>query len=188
MPNNESFSTLDKLIVQSVRDMEEQPVPDGFSARVMENLPSRKVSRWGRFRLWLTRPRSVTFRPVTAVPVVALAVILLVAALWPDAGRQPDYNGLSPVRFVLYDARRSAHSVAVMGSFNNWNSTSVMHYDPAAGAWVLDAELPEGEYEYVFVLDGERIVADPHAQMSRSDGFGHVNSVIYVGGGDEQML
>jgi len=188
MQTEKHTSRLDETIERSVRTMPEQSVPDGFSARVMAALPPRRVSVWTRLRLWLTRPRSLTFTPLTAAPALALAVVLLFLVLRPGSSTQPVRDALSPVRFVLYDARRTASSVAVIGSFNNWQPTTDMHYDPAAGAWVLEARLPQGEYEYVFMVDGKQIVPDPRAQASRNDGFGQTNSIIYVGGGNAQAL
>lgn len=188
MHSEERASRLNEEIERSVRTMAEQSPPDGFAARVMAALPPRRVSAWTRLRLWLTRPRSLTFTPLTAAPALALAAALLFLVLRPGPAPLPERDALSPVRFVLYDARRSAESVAVIGSFNNWRPTSDMRYDPAAGAWVLEARLPQGEYEYVFMVDGKRIVPDPRAQASRNDGFGNTNSIVYVGGGHEQAL
>jgi len=40
--------------------------------------------------------------------------------------------------------------------------------------------LPPGNYEYVFVVDGERWVADPRAARYRPDGFGNNNAMLTV--------
>ena len=63
-----------------------------------------------------------------------------------------------------------------------------MQYDPEAGAWVLETRLPPGDHEYVFLVDGRQLVADPHAQVTRDDGFGNTNSIVFVDGNHEQML
>jgi hypothetical protein len=39
-------------------------------------------------------------------------------------------------------------------------------------------ELPEGRHEYIFLVDGERWVADPNGMTQRPDGFGRVNTLI----------
>lgn len=187
MIDERKASLIDETVEKAVRTMAERPVPEGFSARVMASLEPRRVSPVTRLRLWLTRPRYVAFTPLKAFPALALAIAVLFVALWPAGPGEAPREGAPAVRFVLYDADRSAHSVAVIGSFNNWQPTSSMRYDPAAGAWVMETQLPPGEYEYVFVLDGERIMPDPRAQASRNDGFGNTNSIIYVGN-HEQML
>jgi 1,4-alpha-glucan branching enzyme len=47
-----------------------------------------------------------------------------------------------------------AHSVALVASFNRWD-TSVhrLRHEPD-GSWALSVMLPPGEYPYLFVVDG----------------------------------
>ena len=87
------------------------------------------------------------------------------------------------------DAGMNARSVAVIGSFNGWGADdAAMRFDDKAGAWILEARLPSGDHEYMFLVDGQKLMADPQAQMTRDDGFGNMNSIIFVNGAHEQAL
>lgn len=50
-----------------------------------------------------------------------------------------------------------AKQVFVAGSFNGWNATSHPLKRIPDGDWVLTLDLPPGEYEYKFVIDGRWI-------------------------------
>src|SRR5207248_11058420 len=58
-----------------------------------------------------------------------------------------------------------AHSVEVVGSFNDW-SRGMLHLndDDGDGVWHGAAVLPAGPHEYMFVVDGEGWVPDPRAE------------------------
>jgi hypothetical protein len=186
---------LDRMIAEAVRNAPEASPPEGFSARVMDGLPPRRPSAWLRLRLWLTRPRSVTFTPARVLPGLAVAVVLLAVGVFlphgaggPGGSATPDGPTLSTVRFVLGDAAATARTVSVIGSFNDWKAeASAMRYDPDAGVWVLEAQLPQGDHEYMFLVDG-RPVADPGARLTRDDGFGNTNAILIVNGRHEETL
>ncbi len=190
MIDENNTPSLDQRIMEGVRSMPDQAVPDGFAARVMADLAPKRPSFRTRLRLWLTEPRSVTFTPARVIPAVALALAILFVGLWSVDG--PTGGGAAPsssVRFVLNDAGHEARTVAVIGSFNDWQpSASAMRYDSATGTWVLETRLPQGDHEYVFLVDGQRVVPDPHAPITRDDGFGNTNSIVFVDGSHEQML
>jgi len=48
-----------------------------------------------------------------------------------------------------------ANSVGLAGTFNDWNSQSTPMNKSDSGEWSADLELPPGEYEYRFVVDGQ---------------------------------
>jgi hypothetical protein len=73
----------------------------------------------------------------------------------------------------------SAKSVAVVGSFNDWDSTKTVLNKSADGVWSTTVMLPPGRYEYQLVVDGKWI-ADPSAQQSANSEFGAANSVLIV--------
>lgn len=82
------------------------------------------------------------------------------------------------VRFELRAPR--ARRVAVVGDFNNWNTDKdVLDGPDAHGVWKKTIHLPEGRYEYLFLVDGKTWLPDP-AALSSEDGLGGANSVIYV--------
>ncbi len=72
------------------------------------------------------------------------------------------------------------HSVAVAGSFNNWD-TSANPMTETGGVWKTTLELAAGDYQYKYVVDGTTWVADDAAPKSVDDGYGGKNSVVTVG-------
>lgn len=182
---------LDEKIQRSIRSMKQEATPPGFTASVMSGLEPKRPGIWTRLKLWLTGPKSLTFTPIQAMPIAACAVLLIVFGLnmyLPESGSNNELR-LSTVRFVLNDSARTARTVSVIGSFNDWQEEkSTMRYDSESGAWVLEASLPPGDHEYVFLVDGEKVVTDPAAAMTRDDGFGNKNSILFVNGDHEQKL
>ena len=74
-----------------------------------------------------------------------------------------------------------ARSVAVVGSFNDWRAGSIALEDrDHDGVWRGVVVLPAGTHEYMFVVDGERWVADPLAGRYVADDFGRENSLLIV--------
>lgn len=70
-----------------------------------------------------------------------------------------------------------ASSVAVAGSWNEWQATPMTERD---GTFFTLVKLPPGRYEYMFIIDGQRWVPDPEAPLTRDDGFGRRNSVLDI--------
>ena len=82
------------------------------------------------------------------------------------------------VRFALRVPH--ARRVAVVGDFNNWDTDEdILDGPDAHGVWKKTIHLPEGRYEYLFLVDGKTWLPDP-AALSLEDGLGRANSVIYV--------
>ncbi len=74
-----------------------------------------------------------------------------------------------------------ATSVCIAGDFNNWSMTSDPLFDrEGTGIWTILLPLPPGRYEYKFVVDLEKWVADPGNAESIDDGFGGFNSLLIV--------
>jgi 1,4-alpha-glucan branching enzyme len=92
-------------------------------------------------------------------------------------------SGLKPVAFTLHDPHRKFSSAVVIGSFNKWQSRGFeMTYDESQQTWVLEHALPAGDYQYVFLIDGESSMPDPRAVFYIQDSFGNKNSLLQVGG------
>jgi 1,4-alpha-glucan branching enzyme len=72
----------------------------------------------------------------------------------------------------------NAKSVAVLGTFNNWEPTPLT--ENKDGIWTASLTLPPGRYEYAFVVDGRWWGQDPLAD-EYVHSFGEYNSVRYVG-------
>lgn len=101
-----------------------------------------------------------------------------------DDGREPLRSALPlaidsrPVHRFGTDDFGDAGSVAVVGEFNSWNTTS----DPlqrSDDGWSLSRNLPAGRYLYKFVVDGNWL-PDPSNELSEPDGYGGFNSVAVV--------
>ena len=92
-----------------------------------------------------------------------------------------DAAALSVVTFVL--VAPEARTVALAGDFDGWDGTRMPLRRAASGLWTLDVPLAPGRYQYAFVVDGRRFVADPAAPRAVGDDFGQPNSVVTVGGG-----
>jgi hypothetical protein len=82
-----------------------------------------------------------------------------------------------PVRFEFKDP--TALSVAVAGSFNDWDPKKHSLHLDGDGLWVREARLSPGQYEYCLVVDGHWM-SDPAARDSRPNPFGGRNSVLIV--------
>jgi len=106
-----------------------------------------------------------------------LAIILAFATI-----ASPSYGARKfPVTFA-FSPTTHAQTVTLAGNFNNWNKNAQpMEFDAAKGTWTVTIELLEGEYQYKFVVDGEKWFSDPSQELKAADGFGGFNSVLKVG-------
>jgi 1,4-alpha-glucan branching enzyme len=82
-----------------------------------------------------------------------------------------------PVEFTMHLPR--AKTVAVAGSFNDWDATRTPLSPVSGGEWKTTVWLPAGRYEYRFLADGQWI-SDPNARESVPNGYGSTNSVVVV--------
>lgn len=188
----------DHLIARIAAELR-RPVPlrPDFDARVMaavhRAIPSLPVRAW----TWLREPRVVAVSPIRALAMAAGVAGLVMVGVWsrqqiadsrePIAGsREPVAESREPgaaasVTFVLVAPQ--ARSVALAGDFNDWDSARMPMRQEASGLWTVDVPLQPGRYQYAFVVDGRRFVADPAAPRAVGDDFGTPTSVVTVGGG-----
>jgi hypothetical protein len=163
--------------------------PPSLVAGVMRRIEEpRPPSLWR----WLQRPFVIRVRltPMSAGAAalgMALVAVLLVrvsaspralptvaVAVAPAPAVMPDQQ--VRVRFQLQ--ARGARRVALAGSFNQWRPDDiVLDRSSADGVFVGTLELPPGDYEYMFVVDG-KWMTDPAAGERRDDGFGRQNSLL----------
>jgi len=111
------------------------------------------------------------------IPALTGAAVALIAVLgWMRWHRS---EALVNVHFELHAP--GAHQVELVGSFNHWWPGTIRLTGPdASGHWTATIALPEGRYEYLFLVDGRQWVTDPAAVVVRPDGFGHVNAIREV--------
>ena len=83
-----------------------------------------------------------------------------------------------------------ARSVAVIGTFNEWHPQGYEMQALRNGdqTWTLMLPLPNGRYEYAFLVDGKEIIPDPRAPFYQDDGFGNRNAVLIVGNDNEKAI
>ena len=79
-------------------------------------------------------------------------------------------------------ASPSAESVAIAGTFNEWQPNATPMIALGQGRWAKDLALPPGDYEYCLVVDGQW-TPDPLATETAPNPFGGVNSIRQVGTG-----
>lgn len=82
-----------------------------------------------------------------------------------------------PVTFEL-PGHSNAKTVALAGSFNNWNEEQIKMKKTTKG-WSYTIRLSGGKHHYKFIVDGEWIT-DPNNSIKEYDGNGHINSVCMV--------
>jgi 1,4-alpha-glucan branching enzyme len=73
----------------------------------------------------------------------------------------------------------TAESVAIAGTFNDWQPNATPMIALGQGRWAKDLALPPGDYEYRLVVDGQWM-PDPQAGETAPNPFGGVNSVRKV--------
>lgn len=148
--------------------------PPELAARIVAALP--EANRW-RLRDWLVGfiPQRRDWLAPALAGAMATFVVLLGVWQWvlkPDAQRMR-------VHFQIHAP--GAQRVELVGDFNHWTPGVIQLQGPdASGHWTADVDLPEGRYEYQFLVNGKTWVTDPDAPTHRSDGFGRENAVVEV--------
>jgi len=154
--------------------------PASVAGRVLTELRRpRTATRGGRVLRWLTERHAITvaLRPIWSL---ALAAVLAAVVLVPTHGTPPLLGAQEGIaQFVGHFP--GARSVDVVGPFTDWRSGVIpLRDDDHDGVWSAVVVLPSGAHEYMFVVDGERWVADPLAGRYVSDGFGRQNALLIV--------
>lgn len=184
--------------------LKSQPVPDNFSENVMHKIESSEESKerlitklkdWYR-SFW--QPKQIQWRP--AYSLVA-AVLIIFAFMYPllladmsgpparqaadmqqmDQSVQQISTGAAEVmlRFVYID--EDANSVAVAGDFSDWEPIELnRQLVNGEHVWSGIVSMSRGEHNYMFIKDGSEWITDPMAPVTRDDGFGNKNAVVYL--------
>lgn len=88
---------------------------------------------------------------------------------------------VTPHESTFYYFDPTAHKVAVVGSFNGWQSEDGEMVQIRPGLWegVL-AVSARGMHRYKFLIDGSRWIHDPENPLRVEDGFGGFSSLIAI--------
>ena len=168
----------------SLKRLESHPeqAPDDFVVRIMDALPSKPRLNWA--------DRMKSFWPEKrfwAIPAVAGALAMLFIIGGITLFHTPGNTGLIPV--VLDLRAPSAKQVELVGTFSDWTPGAFILKGPdPAGYWAILIKLPPGRYEYVFLINGSRLVPDDDGEALRPDGFGNENSLLLVKGDPSQFI
>lgn len=175
-----------------------------FESRVMASIDpsaaSTNVAATSRTP-WLLRPRTFYVSPLAGLAVAAgiVAVVTMstlrtepnaTVAVTPEHESELALPGniknvanvpavpakyAAPFTYINHGAK----TVAVVGSFNDWDATKNVLVQSSDSVWSTNIMLTPGRYEYQLVVDGKWI-ADPGAQRSADSEFGAANSVMIV--------
>ena len=167
-------------------------VPEAFVQNVLDRLEPAP-SAWRRLAEAFLAPRMLQWNLAGAAAVMCVAVVAVWVAVAAERSRAPELavaqSGSAgsaavpspPVLVRLIVLQPGAMSVHVAGDFNGWSPSQTPLEPTADGrAWAVMLRLDPGRYEYQFVVDGERWLADPFAAEESDDGFGSRNAVLDV--------
>ncbi len=191
--SEQTDANLERAIEEARALVAARPAPDltGSVMRRIEELgvpPAAQpvapgaLSRFAE-RLWAPRRVEFQWRPGYALVAAAAGILLIV--LLPYGWRTPTaappslaaVSNADPRLYVQFRLEAAdAMDVRLAGSFTNWQPRYALH-QASPGIWTITLPLSAGVHDYVFVVDGQRWVADPYAPQV-DDGFGGVNSRI----------
>jgi hypothetical protein len=184
-PQNDDLDKKDLQFRQWIKEMPDLEPPEILLTSVMEALRPKRSSWHRRLLLWAQTPKMIHLTPLKVAPIAAiLSVAILLPTLLLLKQEKPVFTkGLEktsiPVVFSLNLSE--AQSVSVIGTFNGWNPRGYeMKLDRELRWWSLSASLPEGRYEYMFLVNGQKMILDPGAFIHQEDGFGNQNSVLVL--------
>ena len=99
----------------------------------------------------------------------------------PSISAEPIENGAWRVTF-RHRPEQPAATIFLAGSFNGWNPQSTPMTGPNGdGQWMGSVTLGGGDYQYKFVIDGNRWVHDNQNPEQVPDGHQGHNSVLRIG-------
>lgn len=135
-------------------------------------MPVKKEPESGFFIPWL--------RPValfSAGLALGAAVLFIQPTSTPVPIATTAVNREVPHRFVIY--RPDVDQAEIIGTFTRWQPVS-MEKIGSSGYWSLTLNLPEGEYQYSYLVEDGQQITDPSVPERIQDDFGGENSIITV--------
>jgi len=86
-----------------------------------------------------------------------------------------------PAKKVCFNiTSATAKSVALVGSFTEWERKPIPLVELETGRWEVEVELPSGRHEYLFLTDQREWLRDPDAIQSTPNPCSELNCVIEV--------
>jgi hypothetical protein len=129
------------------------------------------LSRPG-FPHWASKPVGLAL----AASLLILVALFFTVPPVPQTDIHPSTAGHQH-RFVIYQS--GIKKIEIAGSFTNWQRIPLK---PAGstGYWEITLEIPPGEHVFSYILDGDKILADPTISAQEEDDFGTINSILVV--------
>lgn len=88
-------------------------------------------------------------------------------------------TGLKKKHVTLQWAGKNCSSVEISGLDIGWGQKIPLDFNQDKGLWVLERELPEGQYEYKYVIDGEWLCNEDEP-LTTINIDGHINNYVLV--------
>uniref|UniRef100_A0A0D9VNE9 Dual specificity protein phosphatase 4 n=1 Tax=Leersia perrieri TaxID=77586 RepID=A0A0D9VNE9_9ORYZ len=88
-------------------------------------------------------------------------------------------TGVSKNSITLKWESDNCSSVEISGLDIGWGQIIPLAYNKEKGAWFLERELPEGRYEYKYIVDG-KWVCNENEKKTKANADGHVNNYIQI--------
>ncbi|MBI5017079.1 MAG: zf-HC2 domain-containing protein [Deltaproteobacteria bacterium] len=166
---------------------------DGFADEAPEPPPYLKTRILARLdeastpRRWALG-RFLTSRRLLAVSTACLA--FFAGLLVREIHRVNEWAlGSGSREVVLQYQSPTAGLVTLAGDFNGWGRDGrSVRVEREGDRWLFRVRVEPGRYQYAFVVDGKKWLPDPQAPGIIPDGFGGVNSLLYVPGPDAARL
>ncbi len=188
-------------IAQVLRDEPMRKPAPSFDARVMAAIRWSTPQQPTGVRAianWVVRPRRISLSPIGGL--LAAASLAGIAYLGAASVTRTMINqvvatqgapvasatdGKQMVQFVL--VAPDAKSVSLVGDFNDWNEKANPLSSESGNMWSVQIPLTPGRYNYIFMVDGTKLVPDPSAPRAPADAFGQPNSVVTVGSSSDDQ-
>jgi len=176
-----------RRIAGMIATLPDREPPGELIDSVMARIKPRKSGKLKVFWRFMQAP--VAFAPLRMASMAAsFALVFLAVLLLVD--RAPEQSPVTSLQQVMNGTERTvvftlnmpdASRVELIGSFNQWKPGDfVMTWDESRKTWAVSLDLQRGRYEYAFLVDGDKVMADPNALIYRDDGFGNRNSILIV--------
>ena len=113
--------------------------------------------------------------------IVLVSILMALSGTWSCAKTvtpEPPKTTPGGIRFTVLAPE--ANNVFLVGSFNGWAKRATPMTIVDGALWSVVVPLKEGEYPFMYVIDGVRWVTPPYADDFVTDGFGQTNGVVIV--------
>ncbi len=112
--------------------------------------------------------------------VLRIAAVLAIVVLTGSGIFTYVHRTANLVKITFNVSLPDAQKVYLLGTFNKWGNVPEQLQKTGNGSFSLTLKLKPGIYQYVYKVNDNEILPDPHAQLYTNDGFGQRNAVLIV--------